>query len=105
MDNTSVVDDPGWDDEAKRISFCCSYGADIDDEMVWVVLETATTKQKRTPNEIALQVLEHMFECCKKGNKPSLLLHDANLLFKLYELVEYTPPTKKRDDISIVATG
>jgi len=97
MDNTSVEDDPGWDDEAKRISFCCDFGADVDDAMMWVILDTSTRKENSTPNDVALLVLEHMFECCKKDRKPSLLLQDPNLLSKLYELVEYIPTIKKKE--------
>lgn len=105
MDDTSVEDDPGWDDEAKRISFCCDFGADIDDAMMWVVLDTATKKENSSPNDVALLVLEHMFEGCKKDKKPSLLLQDAKLLYKLYELVEYIPSVRKKEVMSNDSNG
>jgi len=97
MGDTPVEDLPGWEIEAKRINFCCNYGADLDDEMIWVVLKAATKENGGTPNDIALMVLEHMFECCKTSTKPSLLIQDSNLLWKLYDLVEYTPPKKKKE--------
>jgi integrator complex subunit 1 len=105
MNDTSVEDDPGWDDEAKRISFCCDFGADIDDAMMWVILDTTTKKENSSPNDIALLVLEHMFEGCKKDKKPSLLLQDAKLLYKLYELVEYIPSVRKKEVMSNDSNG
>jgi integrator complex subunit 1 len=100
MGDTAVEDLPGWDNEAKRINFCCDYGADVDDEMMWAILKTATKENNGTPNDIALLVLEHMFECCKINMKPSLLIQDSKLLWKLYDLVEYIPPKKKKDGVS-----
>ena len=97
MDDTSVEDYPGWGEEAKRISFCCDFGADVDDAMVWVVLETATQDKIKAKNDVALLVLEHIFEGCKIDKKPTLLIRDAKLLYKLYELVEYIPPAIRND--------
>lgn len=99
MGDTTIEDLPGWDNEAKRINFCCDYGADVDDDMMWVILKTATEENNGTPNNIALLVLEHLFECCKVNTKPSLLIQDSKLLWKLYDLVEYIPPDKNIDII------
>lgn len=97
MGDTMIENLPGWDDEAKRINFCCDYGADVDDEMVWVILKTASEENKGRSNNVALVVLEHMFESCKINMKPSLLVQDSSLLWKLYDLVEYIPPDKKKE--------
>jgi integrator complex subunit 1 len=105
MGDTTVQDLPGWDNEAKRINFCCDYGADVDDDMMWVILKTATEENKGTPNDIALLVLEHLFECCKINMKPSLLIQDSKLLWKLYDLVEYIPPDKKKDSVISDVSG
>ena len=99
MGDTSVEDTPEWENEAKRINFCCDYGADVDDEMMWAILETVTKENTDKSNDIALVVLEHIFECCKTRTKPSLLIQDSRLLWKLYDLVEYIPPDKKKNSV------
>ena len=90
-DNFAIEGEPSWTEEAKRISCCCDYGADLDDEMVWLVLRRATKPFNGVPHETALLILEHMFDCCKKDRKPELLLQDSDILWKLYDLVEYIP--------------
>eukprot|EP00536_Pseudo-nitzschia_multiseries_P000729 jgi/Psemu1/282533/fgenesh1_pg.9_\ len=99
MGDTPMEDVPGWDSEAKRINFCCDYGADVDDEMVWVVVKIAADENKGALNYVALLVLEHMFERCKKNMKPSIQVKDPALILKLYELAEYIPPPKVKEDI------
>ena len=97
MGDISVEELPEWESEAKRIDFCCDCGADVDDETMWVILKTATKENIKKSNNIALTVLEHIFECCKMNSKPSLLVQDSNLLSKLYDLVEYIPPVQKKE--------
>ena len=94
MGDTTIEDPLGWDIAAKRINFCCDYGADVDDEIIHVVLKTVTEEENDMPNDIALLLLEHMFESCKTSMKPSLLIQDSKLLLKLYNLVEYIPHDK-----------
>jgi hypothetical protein len=89
---SSVESDPEWQDEALRIGMCCEYGADLDDEMVWIVLKTATKKKGGMPPEIALPLLEHLFDSCNKNRKASICLKDPKILWELYNLVEYVPP-------------
>ncbi len=98
MGDVSVEALPEWESEAKRIDFCCDYGADVDDETMWVILNTATRGNIKKSNDIALTVLEHIFQCCKLNSKPSLLAQDFNLLSKLYDLVEYIPPVQKKEN-------
>lgn len=99
MGDTSVDDIPEWENEAKRINVCCDHGADVDDQMMWVILKTATKENIGKSNDIALTVLEHLFERCKVNTKPSLCIKDSQLLWKLYDLVEYIPPSKNKDSV------
>jgi integrator complex subunit 1 len=90
-DGSAVENDSEWDDEANRINQCCSQGADLDDEMVWTILKSATMKKGGMPQKMALPLLEHLFESCKKENKARLHIRDPNILWELYKLVEYVP--------------
>ena len=96
-DGSRFEAEPDWQEEAERINKCCSHGTELDDEMVWIVLKTALRRDGRIPSDIALPLLEHLFECCKKGQKSSLLLNDPNIIWELYNLVEYVPPVKPAD--------
>jgi hypothetical protein len=103
-DGSKIESETDWQEESKRIGQCCELGADLDDEMVWIVLKTASLKEGGTPAEVALPLLENLFECCKKNRKSSLRVTDPKLIWELYNLVEYTPRKKpaqrKRDDES-----
>jgi integrator complex subunit 1 len=90
----ALEDESGWDEESKRINYCYEFGADLDDDMLWLVLNTATRKQKVLDPEVALLVLEHLFHCCTRYRKPSLRLKDPSVVWTLYMLVEYVPPVK-----------
>lgn len=96
-DGSFIESDPDWQDEGFRLGLCCEHGADLDDEMVWIVLKAATNKkQGGMPPDIALPLLEHLFNCCSKNRKASLCLEDPNFLWELYTLVEYIQPTLQR---------
>jgi integrator complex subunit 1 len=90
-EGVSLDSDSDWAEEANRIDLFCDFGADVDDEIVWQVLKSATENGGPMPRETALLVLEHLFHCCRKDRKPRLLVKDPNLLWKLYELAEYFP--------------
>eukprot|EP00980_Cylindrotheca_fusiformis_P019890 scaffold7000_cov132-Cylindrotheca_fusiformis.AAC.3 len=90
-DGSSVETDPEWDDESKRIDLCSSQGADVDDDMVWTILNSATGKDGAMPQKMAVVLLEHLFESCKIGNEARLNVKDPTILWELYKLVEYLP--------------
>ncbi len=80
---------PQWQEESTRIRLCYEFGANVDDEMVWVVLRAAMRDKAPTPSNIALSILEHVFHGCHKKRRASLSLKDPNILWELYRLVEY----------------
>ena len=81
-------------EEHERIQVCCSYGADIDDGMIRIVLESFSSgKSNRLPAEMALQLLEHIFESCGRTRGTSLRLSDPDLVWEMYELAQYSPPS------------
>ena len=76
-------------DELFRIKQCHRYGTDLDDEMLKIIVGSA--QEDGIGMHSALSLMEHLFECCKKGRKASLYLTDASIVWEMYKLVEYTP--------------
>lgn len=89
-----VVDDNDgtWHEEKYRIDRCYEYGCDFDDEMMWIVLKSASQDDGGIASEMALTLLEHLFECCNIHRRGSLKLSDIMLAWELYSLVCYEPP-------------
>mmetsp|Transcript_22685 Transcript_22685/g.53527 ORF Transcript_22685/g.53527 Transcript_22685/m.53527 type:complete len:1400 (+) Transcript_22685:3-4202(+) len=79
-------------EEQERIKACCLYGADIDDNMIRIVLDAFTRQKGKFPAEMALQLLEHLFESCGRGRGTSLRVSDPELVWEIYSLAQYSPP-------------
>ena len=84
--------DPTWQDEKYRINQCCEYGCDFDDEMMETVLKSASLEDGGISSEMALTLLENLFECCNIHHTGSLNIKDMMLAWELYSLVVYEPP-------------
>ena len=83
--------DNAEDDEFYRIQECYSFGADVDDEMLWRILRSV--ENNGIGQALALKLVENLFACCQQGrNKARLIVSDPQLVWKLYNLVEYKPP-------------
>ena len=84
--------DSTWNDEKYRIDRCCEYGCDFDDEMMGTILKSASLEDGGISSEMALTLLEHLFECCSIHHAGSLKINDMMLAWELYSLVIYEPP-------------
>ena len=84
--------DASWLDLKYRIDRCYEFGCDLDDEMMWIVLKSASLEDGGISSEIALTLLEHLFECCSLSRRGSLKITDVMLAWELYSLVIYEPP-------------
>jgi integrator complex subunit 1 len=83
----------GWALERERIRFCASFGADIDDEMISVILASVSESESdhgMSP-DMSLKLLEHLFESCGKRRGAILKLSDPDLVWEMYKLAHYTP--------------
>lgn len=89
-----------WDDEVANIDMCSKYGASVDDEMVWTILKSASLKRGGIPKPMALALLEHLFNSCRNGGNASLDVRDPEIIWELYQLVEYKPPLDRLGNIS-----
>ncbi|KAL3939586.1 MAG: hypothetical protein SGBAC_005714 [Bacillariaceae sp.] len=89
-----------WEDEAKRIDLCNKYGTSVDDEMAWTILKSASMKKGGMPKPMALSLLEHLFNSCRNGGNASLDVRDPDIIWELYELVEYIPPKSRQSQVS-----
>jgi integrator complex subunit 1 len=93
-DGAAFEHEDGWEEEAKRINYCCNHGADLDDEMLMLLLNPATQNPKMIEPEAAILILEHLFDCCRCDREPCLSLNDPSIVSTLYLLVEYIPTVK-----------
>ena len=78
--------------EHERIKTCCAYGADVDDDMVRIILRENGKYAGSLPSEMAVQLLEHLFESCGRSSGTSLRVSDPDLVWDLYKLAQYIPP-------------
>jgi len=95
--------DPLWNEEQYRIRQCYDFGADLDDEMLWIVLQSSTDPDRTLDHTLALTVLEHLFECCRSDRKAAMRIADPSIIWEMYKLVEFTPSVRllpKKDDDS-----
>ena len=83
--------DTTWYDEKYRIDRCCEYGCDFDDEMMWIILKSASLEDGGINSEVALTLIENLFECCSIHRRGSLRINDMMLAWELYSLVVYEP--------------
>ena len=84
--------DVALQDEKYRIDRCYEYGGDFDDDMMWIVLKSASQDEGGIDSQIALTLLEHLFEGCNIHRRGCLKLNDIMLAWELYSLVFYEPP-------------
>lgn len=85
----SGIDEADWEQELVRIRLCCKYGRETTDSLVWIILKSVS--RGSLDANMAVQLLEHMFECCSKNNSGSLNISDPNIVWELYNLVQYNP--------------
>jgi hypothetical protein len=90
-DGAPREDENDWQEELSRIQMCCSCGVSLDDENVWTVLKSCNLSEGGMTSEMAIQLLEHLFESCSKTRGGSLEVTDPILVWELYNLVEYIP--------------
>mmetsp|Transcript_59446 Transcript_59446/g.145493 ORF Transcript_59446/g.145493 Transcript_59446/m.145493 type:complete len:1801 (-) Transcript_59446:117-5519(-) len=88
------------EEELRRIRFCCDFGADLDDDMIRIVLDGALSTKASIPHDVALIILEHMFHACTKDKKASITARDPDIVWKMYDIVEYKPPMQKHHVVS-----
>jgi integrator complex subunit 1 len=86
-----AVDDVEWKDEESRIRICCDLSKTLDDEMIWIVLRSCAQAKGGLTSEIAIQLLENLFENCGKGHIHELKVSDPMLVWELYNLVLFDP--------------
>lgn len=72
-------------DRSKHVMFCCQYGADVDNEMMQIILSSPNM----TPNT-AVSLIESLIARCS-DNKDSVITCDVDTAWKMYSLAEYTP--------------
>jgi integrator complex subunit 1 len=94
VQSTTLEEESDWKEELERIKLCCDHGADIDDEMIWIVLRSAAADGESDGMlaSMALQLLEHLFESCGKARGAALRVEDPDLVWELYTLAQYSPP-------------
>ena len=85
------IGEPMWIEEQLRIRQCYDYGADLDDEMIWIILQLSTQSDRTLDSVLALAMLEHLFECCRNDRKATMSISDPRIVWEMYKLAEYKP--------------
>lgn len=91
-DAASPEDEAEWADELMRIRLCCDYGASVDDEMVWIVIKACGVPEGGLGADVAIELLENLFECCSKNRSGILTVNDPTIVWELYSLAEFVAP-------------
>jgi integrator complex subunit 1 len=84
--------DSEWHAERERIRACCGLGRSVNDEMIWTVVRSCASPDNGLLPDIAIQLLENMFENCGKDRMRSLSVANPALVGELYTLAQFTPP-------------
>lgn len=75
--------------ELSCIRISCDHGGDVNDGLLWILLK-ATSSPKGIDSEMAILLLEHLFEKCSRNKKGSLVVNDPHLVWELYNFVQYS---------------
>ena len=81
----------GWEEEKERIALCANFGADVDDEIIAVILKSSGIDGGGLSADMSVKLIEHLFESCGKRKGASLKVSDPDLVWELYKLAHYTP--------------
>ena len=84
-------------EQYHRIASCHSYGTDIDDEMLRMILKASN---KTITSAVALSLIENMFFICKNGNTSKLRLQDSELIWDLYNTLAICEISSKPESVS-----
>ena len=80
-----------------RINFCCDYGADIDNEVLQIILQKINHKNIQNHPELFLSLMEDLFYHCRHEEKAKLRINDHNIVWNMYELSVYRSESVSRN--------
>lgn len=85
-------------DYKYRMNFCSSYGTDLDDEILWIILNAFPKSGLKSQPTIALELIENLFFKCQNAFSSNIIsLSDPNLIWELYKsFAKYTPDKKQK---------
>jgi hypothetical protein len=91
LKNHDTVDDiSDWEQELMRVKACCRYGGDLHNDLIWIVLKSASMSNGIDAG-MAIQILEHLLEKCSQSSHTELIVNDPKIVWELYNLVMYEP--------------
>jgi len=86
------------DDAFYRIRFCSAYGADLDDEIINIILKSALSSEHGITRIIAIEIIEGMVLKCKLNGSSVMKIESSDIVWNLYDLTEYSPRKETRKD-------
>jgi hypothetical protein len=89
--SSSLSVEAEWTEELSRIRVCCEFSSGLDDGMVWAVVKSSSSKDYGIAADMAIQLLENLFESCANG-RGILNVQNPFIVWELYNLVECTLP-------------
>ena len=89
-DTFTDADESVWEQELRRLRVCCCFGRDLSDELLWIVVRSASLKETFDP-DMSIQILENLFEGCNQKSTGSLSVNDASVVWEMYNLIVLPP--------------
>jgi hypothetical protein len=90
--DASAAVESDWEEEVSRIRVCHEFGGTLNDEMIWEVINACSSEDSRISPDMAIRLLENLFECCGNGRNGALEVADPTVVWELYNLVQFSPP-------------
>jgi hypothetical protein len=86
-------DESEWVQLIPALKLCCQQGADLDDEMLWAVVNACNGADPELclSPEVAIIMLENLFKGCNTDNGGTIEVKDCRIARELYDLAEYVP--------------
>jgi len=75
--------------QIARITLCSSYGTDVDDDIMDMILQSVALPKGGITPLTALSLIEDIFYKCRIEQASKLLVTDSEIVWKLYSLAEY----------------
>jgi hypothetical protein len=103
----SAEDETEWEHEQRRMQLCCRYGSMVSDDVIWIVLRSASLSHG-IDSDMAVIILEELFENCSRSRHGKLEVRDPNIVWELYNLVLFTPAKfilRTVDNVSVSVNG
>ncbi|GAX12642.1 hypothetical protein FisN_13Lh110 [Fistulifera solaris] len=90
-----------WEAEIDAVRLCCKYGADVNDDLIWIVLEASREDEEGLEPQMSLQIIENLLRSCSKDREGKVRVNDPSLVWEMYNLAQYKPPIEANPPVNL----